>query len=67
MLALRDGSLEASMDTLADERPLELGKCTCGLENELAHGRRGFDRLLIEVEIDAAGLQMLGGPVPKAR
>jgi len=44
-----------SPDSLADHAALELGKRASNLKHQLS-GRRGGDRLLIEVQIDAAGL-----------
>ena len=45
--ALGDRALEPSFDTLADHRPLKLGKGARHLENELAHRRGRVDGLLI--------------------
>src|SRR6516164_5513517 len=59
LLALRHGALEASMNTLPDHAALKLGKRTADLKHELACRGGRVDRLLIEVQIDAAGLQRL--------
>ena len=57
LLALRYGALKAGMNTLPDHAALKLGECTADLKHQLA-GRRGrVDRLLVEVQIDAAGVQ----------
>src|SRR6516225_1871271 len=57
--ALCDRAFKASVDALPDHAALKLGKRTADLKHELAGRRRGVDRLLVEVEIDAAGLQRL--------
>jgi hypothetical protein len=53
------GSLQASVNARADHRPLELGEGPRDLEHELARRRRRVQVLLIEVQIDAAGLEVL--------
>jgi hypothetical protein len=53
------GALQPSIDARADSRALELGKGTRDLEHEFARRGRGVDRLLIEVQIDATGLNVL--------
>src|SRR6516165_7100468 len=59
--ALCDRALKASVDALPDHAALKLGERAADLKHELAGRRRGVDRLLVEVEIDAAGLQRLDG------
>jgi len=59
--ALCDRALKASADALPDHAALKLGERAADLKHELAGRRRGVDRLLVEVEIDAAGLQRLDG------
>jgi hypothetical protein len=49
--ALGDGTLKPCFDSLSDHRPLELGKCAGELENELAHGGRRVDGLLVQVQV----------------
>jgi hypothetical protein len=44
------------MDSLADHAALELGERTRELEHQPPGRRRRVDRLLIEVQIDAASL-----------
>src|SRR5262249_51696135 len=59
LFALLYGPLEAHMDSLADHAALKLGKRARNLKHELA-GRRGrVDRLLVEVQINPAGLYYL--------
>ena len=53
------GALQPGIDARADHRALELGERTRDLEHELARWRRGVERLLIEVQVDAAGLKVL--------
>src|SRR6516165_4215317 len=57
--ALCDSALKASVDALLDHAALKLGERAADLKHELAGRRRGVDRLLVEVQIDAAGLQRL--------
>jgi hypothetical protein len=59
LLALRDRALKTSVDPLTDHAALKLGKSAADLKHELAGRRGGVDRLLIEVQIDGAGLQGL--------
>jgi hypothetical protein len=59
LLALCDRALKTSVDALTDHAALKLGKSAADLKHELAGWRGGVDRLLIEVQIDAAGLQRL--------
>ena len=47
------------MDALLDHGALELGERARDLKNQLAHGRRGVDRLLIEIQVDAARFERL--------
>jgi hypothetical protein len=42
-------------DAISGHRPLELGKHPEHAEQCPARGRRGFDALLVEEEIDVAG------------
>jgi hypothetical protein len=44
-----DGPLEAGVDTLADHTALELRKRSRHLKHQVASGRRGVDRLLVEL------------------
>ena len=57
--ALCDRALEASMDALPDHAALKLGECTADLKHQLACRCGRVDRLLVEVQVDAAGLQRL--------
>src|SRR5215469_4005042 len=59
LLALRHGALEASVDALPDHAALKLGERAADLKHQLASRCRGIDRLLVEVQINAAGLQRL--------
>src|SRR6516164_1269583 len=59
LLALCDRALKTSVDALTDHAALKLGKSAADLKHELAGRRGGVDRLLIEVQIDGAGLQGL--------
>src|SRR6516164_6884500 len=59
LLALCDRPLEASVDAMPDHAALKLGKGTANLKHQLACRCGRVDRLLIEVEIDTAGLQRL--------
>src|SRR5262249_14195220 len=61
LLPLCDRALKASVDALTDHAAFKLGKSTADLKHELACRGGGVDRLLIEVQIDAAGLQGLDG------
>ena len=56
LFALLYGPLKPGIDSLADHAALELGEGARHLKHQLAGGCRGVDRLLIEVQIDAAGL-----------
>ena len=47
------------MNTLADQRALKLGESPGNLKHEFAGGRCGVDGLLIEIQIDATGFQVL--------
>jgi len=47
--ALGDGALETCLYPLANHRPLEFRKGASYLENELAHGCRRVDGLLVQV------------------
>src|SRR5215469_15530449 len=59
LLALCDRALEASVDALPDYAALKFPKRAAELKHQLAGRGGGVDRLLIEVQIDAAGLQRL--------
>src|SRR5262249_7417440 len=61
LLPLCDRALKANVDALTDRAAFKLGKSTADLKHELACRGGGVDRLLIEVQIDAAGLQGLDG------
>ena len=47
------------MDALTDHAALKLGKSAADLKHQLAGWRGRVDRLLVEVQIDIAGLQRL--------
>jgi len=59
LLALCDRPLEASVDAMPDHAALKLGKGTADLKHQLACRCGRVDRLLVEVQVDAAGLQRL--------
>jgi hypothetical protein len=59
VLALLHGPLKASSDTLADHAALKLSKRARDLKRQFAGRRGGVDRLLVEVQVNAAGLQRL--------
>ena len=61
LLALRHSTLEASVDPLPYHAALKLGESTADLKHQLACRCSGVDRLLIEVQINAARLQRLDG------
>src|SRR5215469_11225743 len=61
LLPLCDRALKAGVDALTDHAALKLGKGTADLKHEFACRGGGVDRLLIEIQIDAAGLQHLDG------
>src|SRR5262249_13202739 len=44
---------------LPDHAALELSECACNLEDELSHRAGRVDVLLVEVEVDAGGLEVL--------
>jgi len=54
LLALCDRPLEASVDAMPDHAALKLGKGTADLKHQLACRCGRVDRLLVEVQIDAA-------------
>jgi len=58
-VALSDGALETCLYPLANRRPLEFSKGASYLENELAHGGRRVDGLLVQVQAHAACFEML--------
>jgi hypothetical protein len=49
---------KASLDPLDDNGALELGKDTHHLKHRLSDWRAGVDTLLVEVKIDALGMQL---------
>src|SRR5262245_2502138 len=51
--------VQPSPDALADHGALKLTEGACDLEQQLAVGRGGIDVLLIEIQIDAHGLEWL--------
>src|SRR5215472_8518436 len=53
--ALCDRALKAGVDALPDHAALKLGKRTADLKHELACRGGRVDRLLIEIQVDAAG------------
>src|SRR6516164_10024385 len=53
------GALQPSIDARADHRALELGESARELKHELARRRRGVNVLLIEIQVDAAGFEVL--------
>src|SRR5262245_41951634 len=53
--------VEPSPDALADHRALKLTEGARDLEQQFAVGRGGIDVLLIEVQVDAHGLEVLDG------
>lgn len=57
-LALCPGSLQSGLDPLADHRAFELGKYATHLKHGFAGHGRGIDALLVEVQIDALGLEI---------
>src|SRR5262245_12350988 len=57
--ALSNGALEAGFDSLANHCALEFSKGASYLENELAHGGRRDDGLLVQVQVHAACFEML--------
>src|SRR5262245_4692831 len=57
--ALGDGALEPRFDSLANHCALEFSKGASYLENELAHGGRRDDGLLVQVQVHAACFEML--------
>jgi hypothetical protein len=57
--ALGDGALETCLYPLANHRPLEFSKGASYLENELAHGCRRVDGLLVQVKVHAARFEVL--------
>jgi hypothetical protein len=61
LLALRYGALKASMNTLADYAALKHSESAADLEHQPTGRCGGVDRLLVEVQVDAAGLQRLDG------
>src|SRR5262249_2697946 len=56
---LGDGALEACFDPLPDHRPLELSKRAGYLEDELPHRGRRIDGLLVQIQVNPAGFQVL--------
>src|SRR6516225_7601153 len=56
---LGDGALEACFYSLSDHRRLKLSKRTGYLEDELPHRGRRIDGLLVQVQVHAAGFEML--------
>jgi len=56
LLTLFYRPLKPSIDSLADHAALKLGKGAGDLKHELASRRDGVDRLLVEVQINPAGL-----------
>src|SRR6516225_7435795 len=57
--ALSDSALEAGFDSLANHCALKLSERAGDLENELAHRRRRVDGLLVQIQIHAAGFEVL--------
>ena len=58
-LALLHGPLKPGADSLADHAALELGKGAGDLKHQPSGRRRRVDRLLVEVQINAASLKRL--------
>jgi hypothetical protein len=59
MLALSHRSLEAELDRLPDHAALEFGKGSGDLEHQLAGWGGGIDALLIEIQVNAVGFEVL--------
>ena len=59
LLALCDRTLKASVNALTDHAAFKLGKSAADLKHQLACRGGGVDRLLVEVQVHAAGLQRL--------
>jgi hypothetical protein len=57
--ALGAGASETGMDTLSDNRALELGEYTEHLKQGAAGRRRGIDTLHMQIEIDTVGVDLL--------
>jgi hypothetical protein len=60
-LAIGYGSLQASVNALPDHTALKLGKSARDFKHKLAAWRSGIEGLLIEVQVNLAGFEMLNG------
>jgi hypothetical protein len=58
-LARLDSPLEAGVDTLTEHAALKLSERACNLEHQATGWRRGVYRLLVEIQVNAAGFQRL--------
>jgi hypothetical protein len=61
LLALGHHACQARLDALPDHGALELGEDAHHAEHGRAGRRRGVQRLLVEEEVDAGGVQLLQG------
>ena len=61
MDAIGHGSFEAKSDSLADHLAFEFGEGPGDLKHQPPRWRGGVDALLVQVQVDAAGFEVLDG------